>query len=172
MKYLFDNTLIPQTTIIKELISIDVKGGLQSSLTTLEMRFSVVQEPKPSAYKVQLRRALFSVPRGGRAKASAIVRSPSSTPSSATKICEVRTQERQRLQKVRRVYIPQALLHTDRCLIQENHSDHEFRTIIFFFHQDRDSLAWALPSWLGWLTSKPLRSTCLCLPNTPPHPAF
>lgn len=97
------------------------------------MRLSVVQGPKPSAYKVQLRRALFSVPRGGRAKASATVRSPSSTPSSAIKICEVRTQERQRLQKVRRVDIPQALLHTDRCLIQENHSDHEFRTIIFFF---------------------------------------
>lgn len=132
----------------------------------------MVQGPKPSAYKVQLRRALFSVPRGGRAKASETVRSPSSTPSSATKICDVRTQERQRLQKVRRVYIPQALLHTDRCLIQENHSDHEFRTIFFFFLQDRDSLAWALPSWLGWLTSKPLRSICLCLPNTPPHPAF
>lgn len=87
--------------------------------------------------------------------------SPSSTPSSAaTEICKARTQERQRLQKVRRVYIPRALLHTDRCLIQENHSDHEFRTIDFSFLHDRHSLAWALTSWLGWLTYLSLPPQC------------
>lgn len=130
----------------------------------------MAQGSKP-AHKVHFRRALLSVPRE-EPKLQQQSDPPSSTPSSATEICKAQTQEWQRLQKVRRVYIPQALLHIDRCLIQENHGDHEFRTIDYCFLQDRHSLAWALPSWLGWLTSKPLRSTCLCLPSTPPHHAF
>lgn len=124
------------------------------------------------AYQVQLGRALLSVPGEGRAKTKATVRSPI-LHSFCYRELQSQTQGMADSKKWGAYkYLQQALLHTDRCWFQRITVTMSLEQWIFFFQRQAHSLAWALPSWLGWLTSKSKGSTCLCLPSVPPHPGF